>query len=91
MMMIFAGCNIVRISIANGVCQDTIVGLIQYSGVIIMESKVVSEIKEAFRVGRVAVELMKRFKDTSVILPKVYCGETVFNFAESCRNALLSE
>jgi len=71
MIMPFIGCRMIRISLEHGVSLDSVVGLVIYSGVYCQQSKL-PNIREACRIGKVAMSMLKRF-DSSEVLPRVNC------------------
>jgi len=69
-IMPFIGCRMIRISLEHGVSLDSVVGLVMYAGVLCQQSKL-PNIREACRIGKVAMSMLKRFVNSSDILPRV--------------------
>jgi len=70
-MLPFACCRMVRLTLEHGVCEDSILGLVSYCGFICHATKQASVIREMGRVGKVVMNMLKRF-DSSAIMPNVY-------------------
>jgi len=70
-IMAFLGCRMISISLEHGVCEDTVYGMVLYSAVLCQQCKLVSDIREACRVGNIGMSMLKRWVDSSDILPKV--------------------
>lgn len=69
--MPYLGCRMIHLSLEHGVCPDSVFGFVQYAAMICQSSKLVPSIKEACRVGKAVMSLLKRF-DSAEIVPKVY-------------------
>mmetsp|Transcript_3060 Transcript_3060/g.6785 ORF Transcript_3060/g.6785 Transcript_3060/m.6785 type:complete len:560 (-) Transcript_3060:69-1748(-) len=82
MIMPHIGCRMIRISLEHGVSLDSVVGLVMYSGVYCQQSKL-PNIREACRIGKVAMSMLKRFVNVSEAIPRVnfcYYGFTAVHF-----------
>ncbi|KAL7540660.1 hypothetical protein ACHAXR_010684 [Thalassiosira sp. AJA248-18] len=64
------GSRMIRLSLEHGVCQDSAVGLSMYAAILCQQCTLVPEMCEAWRIGNVAMSLLKRF--SSEIVPLVY-------------------
>lgn len=62
----------IQLSLKHGVCQDSVFGFLQYSAILCQQHKLTPDIREACRVGKMAMALLKRFDSSEKILPKVY-------------------
>jgi len=70
-MLPFACCRMAHLTLEHGVCEDSVLGLVIYCGFICQSTKQASVIREMGRVGKVIMNLLKRF-DSSAIMPYVY-------------------
>lgn len=69
--MPFLGCRMVLFTLEHGVCQDSVFGFVQYASILCQQCKLIPGIQEACRVGKAAMELMKRFGSSAELMPKV--------------------
>mmetsp|Transcript_29918 Transcript_29918/g.63460 ORF Transcript_29918/g.63460 Transcript_29918/m.63460 type:complete len:393 (-) Transcript_29918:234-1412(-) len=71
-MLSFASCRMVRLTLEHGVCQDSVFGFTMFATVLCQQCNLPTPvIREACRVGKAVMPLLKRF-DSSEIMPSVY-------------------
>lgn len=60
----------IHITLEHGVCSDSVVGLVQFAVVLCQDSN--AHISAANHIGRVAMTLLLKRFDASILLPKLY-------------------
>ncbi|KAL7529302.1 hypothetical protein ACHAXR_002888 [Thalassiosira sp. AJA248-18] len=64
------GSRMIHLSLEHGVCQDSAVALSMYAAILCQQCKLVPEMHEAWRIGKVAMLLLNRYSSEKV--PMVY-------------------
>ncbi|KAL7553425.1 hypothetical protein ACHAWF_016711 [Thalassiosira exigua] len=73
-MMPYFCCRVVQLSLEHGLCEDSVVGIDQYAGVLLEKCKEIPAIREACRVAKAAMTLHRERYDSSEIVPRLYFG-----------------
>ena len=73
-MMVGIGCRMIRITLDHGLCSESILGFVQYCGIICMQAQDAASMKEAYRIGKTVMPLLQEFTMSSPeILPNANC------------------
>ena len=64
-MMVGIGCRMIRITLDHGLCSESILGFVQYCGIICMQAKDAASMKEAYRIGKTVMQLLPEFTMSS--------------------------
>ncbi|KAL7537493.1 hypothetical protein ACHAXR_007855 [Thalassiosira sp. AJA248-18] len=62
-------CRLVELSLEHGVCKYSAIGIMRYAMVL---GKVIQDLQEGYRVGKLALKLLERFDSAQDLLPDVY-------------------
>ena len=64
-------CRMIQLSLEHGLCQDSAMALCMHAAIVCQQSKEIPVMREAYRIGKIAIQLLKRYS-SSELVPMVY-------------------
>lgn len=64
-------CRMIQLSLEHGLCQDSAMAFCMHAAIVCQQCKETSVMREAYRIGKIAIQLLKRYPSPELV-PMVY-------------------
>lgn len=68
----FLACRVIQLSLEQGLSKDSIMAFVQYASILCNQT-MITDIKGAYRIGKIAMTLFKRFNSPELVARVYFC------------------